>query len=149
MKFGLRNCVRRWHFGLNYSAMGLHRTQHIGPSMQLDNLQREKARRTTARMQRILDVFYVRMQQRSDSHSSHHCMWKCTALRRTTCWNRGQPPRCGSHLATVSILRKTKAAKRFSETKPLLWARMDAWEAGRFVAQSKMWRNVEWRMDGD
>ena len=40
-------------------------------------------------------------------------------------------------LLAPCILRKTKAAIKFSETKPLLWARMDAWEAGRFVALVK------------
>ena len=35
------------------------------------------------------------------------------------------------------ILRKTKDAKRFDETKPLIWQRMDAWDAGRFVALIK------------
>ena len=35
------------------------------------------------------------------------------------------------------ILRKTKDAKRFAETKPLLWQTMDAWDARKFVALVK------------
>ena len=48
--------------------------------------------------------------------------------------------RCNSELPLIfapCILRKRKNAVKFHETKPLIWARMDAWEAGRLVALVK------------
>ena len=59
---------------------------------------------------------------------------------QTQLWKDVRERKCNLEKALLlapCILKKTKAAKTNSETKPLLWARMDAWEAGRFVAMVK------------
>ena len=47
---------------------------------------------------------------------------------------------CNSEKALIfaaCILRKVKDIKRFSNVKPLIWARLDAWEAGKYCALVK------------
>ena len=48
--------------------------------------------------------------------------------------------RCNSEKALIfasCILWKWKNAVKFSETKLLIWSRLDTWEAGRFLALVK------------
>ena len=59
---------------------------------------------------------------------------------QTQLWKDVRERRCNSgkalHFAPC-ILSKTKVVVKFAETKTLVWSRLDAWEAGKFVALVK------------
>ena len=59
---------------------------------------------------------------------------------QTQLWKDVKERCCNSEKALLlapCILRKTRVAENFAETKILLWMRMDVWEAGRFWALVK------------
>ena len=59
---------------------------------------------------------------------------------QTQLWKDVRERKCDLEKALLlapCILRKTKVAGNFSETKTSLWARMDAWEARQYVALFK------------
>ena len=59
---------------------------------------------------------------------------------QTQLWRDVRARKCNSEKALLFaplILRKVKGLKTFSETKPIIWARLEAWKAERYVALVK------------
>ena len=59
---------------------------------------------------------------------------------QTALWRDARLRSCNSEKALIfaaCILQKVRDVKRFSDVKPLIWHRLDAWEAGKYVGLVK------------